>query len=106
MHPHPPRLIIRIAPPDLCVVLRIRRHAQQIQAVQLVEHFDPDAVACLAGCGVGDFQGVGGFAEFGEVGGGDELVGYCGWVNYVSWKARRSETYDTQHPSTHSRHHP
>lgn len=39
MPPHSLGLIISIAPPQLGIILRIRRHAQQIQTVQLVEDF-------------------------------------------------------------------
>jgi hypothetical protein len=88
MHPHLLRLIIRIAPPQLRVVLGIRAHAQQIQAVQLVEHFDAYAVPRLAGPRVRDLHGVVGFLQLGEVGFGNHLVGDCGTLDEFRWKRR------------------
>jgi hypothetical protein len=82
MHPHLLRLIVSIAPPQLRVVLGIRAHAQQIQAVQLVKHLDADAVPRLARLRVCDLHGVGGFLQLGEVGFRDHLVGNCGVLKY------------------------
>lgn len=77
MRPHLLRLVVSVAPPYLGVVLWIRSHAQQVEAVQLVEHFDADTVPCFAGRRVGDAQGVEWFAQLGEVGCRDHLVGDC-----------------------------
>ena len=77
MGPHFLGLVVGVAPPQLGVVVGVRRHAQQVQAVQLVEHLQADTVAGLARLGVCDLHGVVGHLELGEVGLGDHLVGDC-----------------------------
>jgi hypothetical protein len=81
MRPHLLRLVVCVAPPELRVVLRVRRHAQEIEAVKLVEDFETDAVTGFARAGVGDGHGGAGLVEFGEVGSGDHLVGQVGDVH-------------------------
>jgi hypothetical protein len=96
-------LVVCVAPPELGVVLWICAHAQQVQAVQLVEDFEADTVACLAGLGVCDFHGVGGVVEFGEVGFGDHLVGNCWVVSMYEWLMEKGWAYGRQCPSMRSR---
>lgn len=49
--------------PGMGVVLLPGELSQQVETVQLMEHFDGGAVADAARLGVGDLQGVGGEPE-------------------------------------------
>lgn len=87
MRPHVLGLVVGVAPPELGIVLWISGHAEEIQAVQLVEDFEADTVTCFACFGVRDSHCVGGFLELGEVFLGYHLVGYWmsrGQSNWVS----------------------
>ena len=74
-------LVICVAPFDLGIVLGNSGHAEQIQAVQLVEDFEANAVSCFARLGVGDLHGVVRHVELGEVLFGDHLIGEVGYVH-------------------------
>lgn len=76
MPAHLLRRIVSIAPRDFLVMIGIRRHAQQIEAVQLVKHFDADAVPCFTGRGVGDLHCVVRLAQLVEICLRDHLVGH------------------------------
>lgn len=71
------RRIVGVAPRDGLVVVRVGAHAEQVEAVQLVEDFDADAVPGLARGRVGDLHGVVWLLQLGEVGLGDHLVRHC-----------------------------
>ena len=72
------RLVVRVAPPEFGVVIWVRRHAEQVEAVKLVEDFQANPVSCFACFRVYDLKGIGGLLQLREVFHGNHLIG-----NYV-----------------------
>lgn len=94
------RGVVGVGPGDALVVVRVGAHAQQVQAVQLVEDFNADTVAGFSGCGVGYLHCVVWLLQFGEVGLGDHLVRYWGLLA-GGWEASgRRRTVCDVHPRT------
>ena len=90
MLPHLLRRIVSVRPGDRFIMIRVCAHAEKVEAVELVEHFDANTVPCLARNGVGDLHSIIRLLQLREVGLGDHLVRHynvSAWLPVeCSWK--------------------